>query len=527
MTVADALEDFPLNPQTSPRTYSRQSPATSSKTSRTEGESEPGKGFKAFPWPAPWSRNQKDPKRLLGWASGGKAHFEDGRTASYSSQSELNSVLFFYDAYLLMPAKEFNKWVPSYIKSGQCVYAEAANRIIGFRVKMGSRVRYCYNAESAWPGIEKAGFAGLDKLRAFFDAAGVGDLSTPGALGLRLAERLIPRNERFWHPGWCAWLDLHDHAVAGWVDLFATYQGEHAVMLDMNSAYPAAARQGMPAGVCTRIFTESDAAEEAWTFGRYEWRLSSDAGVVERERYTVLAITNRGKAHATGEWTPEPGTAGQGWYTGVEVQAARDSGAFTEFELTGGWGWSRVSSAFAEWVACLDAAKGAYQALGEDGALELDWLKRMMVAPFGRFFMDAFECEVTEPGDKPAEGAVYYQQYGGQDVVFQVSKSPPKRWNPTLLPQLSAHVWSYTRIELARTMQLAHEAGWEIFMCAVDGAYMKPRGRAPALPLDYGRRAGQWKQKDLFGANIPAAGWASGTLDDGTQYRKTPGLKHP
>ena len=80
-------------------------------------------------------------------------------------------------------------------------------------------------------------------------------------------------------------------------------------------------------------------------------------------------------------------------------------------------------------------------------------------------------------------------------------------------------------MELARTMTVAHEAGWEIFMCATDGAYMKP-ATIPRLGLDYGLRAGQWKQKDLFAANITAAGHATGTLEDGTHYRKTPGQPH-
>lgn len=476
-----------------------------------------------YPWPTPW--NQKNPKRLLGWASSGVCHFEDGRTAKYSSQAELNACLFFYDAYLLMPKKEFNKWVPAYVKSAQCVYAESAGRIIGFRVKMGSRVRYCYQAEAVWPGIEKAGFDGIDKLRAFLDEWECGDVGTPSALGMRLAEALIPRSERFWHPGWCAWNDLKKHAVAGWVDLFMKCEGEQAVVIDMNSAYPAAARQGMPAGRCTAVFSDEEAKLEAWTFGRYEWRLSSDAGVVERERYTVLAITNRGHAHATGQWSPEQGTAGQGWYTGVEAEAARNSGAFAEFVLITGWGWERVSTAFAEWVERLDAAKAAYQDVGEARALELGWLKRMMVAPFGRFFMDLFDTTVVEPGSVEEEGLIYYQRYGREEVVFQVVKKQPGRWNPTLLPQLSAHVWSSTRMELARTMTAAHEAGWEIFMCAVDGAYMKPASIRP-LALDYGKHAGQWKQKDLFSATVSAAGWAHGTLEDGTTYRKSPGQSH-
>lgn len=524
MTVSDRLEDFPCESTNYPQDCSPKTRCTKSKTSPAGSDSEPGPVFKTYPWPPPWQ--QKNPKRTLGWASGGKVFLEDGSQTSYKTQAELNAVMFFHDAYLLMPKKEFNRWVPAYVKTQQCVYAESANRIIGFRVKLGSRVRYCYQAEAAWPGIEKAGLNGLVRLRRFLDAWGCGDLSTPGALGLRLAEQVIPKGERFWHPGWSAWLDLHEHAVAGWVDLFMKYEGEHAVMLDMNSAYPAAAKAGMPAGRCTRIFNDADAAQEAWTFGRYEWTLSSDIGVVDRERYTVLAIANRGHAHASGQWRPEPGTAGQGWYTGVEAAAARDSGAYAEFKLVEGWGWSRVSSAFAEWVDRLDAAKSAYQGLGEDGALELGWLKRMMVAPFGRFFMDAHECVVGEPGALDAEGIVVYQKYGQNDVCYQLAKRPPKRWNCTLLPQLSAHVWSVTRMELAKTMRLADEAGWQIFMCAVDGAYMKPASIRP-LALDYGPRAGQWKQKDLFSVNVPAAGHIYGTLENGQKYRKSPGLTHP
>lgn len=453
--------------------------------------------------------------------------FEDGRCATYKTREELNACLFFYDSTLLMPRKEFHRWIAEYVKvGGQCVFSESSQRIVGFRVKMGSRVRYCYHAEAVWPGIEAAGFLGLDKLRGFLDQWQLGDLNTPGALGLRLAEALCPPKERFWHPGWCAWADLHDHAVAGWVDLFMRYQGDHAVMLDINSAYPAAAAQGMPAGRCTRIFNDFDASQEAWTFGRYEWTISSDPGVVERERFTVLAITNRGHAHATGQWLPDCGSTGSGWYTGVEAQAARDSGAFDTFVLTKGWGWERVSTAFAEWVQRLDAAKAAYQAMGEDGALELGWLKRMMVAPFGRFFMEAFECQVYQAETVEEEGLILHQQYGRYEVDIQLVKLPPKRWNCTLLPQLSAHVWSVTRMKLAETMRLAHEAGWEIFMCAVDGAYMKPAPGVKPLQLEYGLRAGQWKQKDLFAVQVTAAGHVQGQTEDGRAYRKTPGQRH-
>lgn len=432
----------------------------------------------------------KKPHRLLGWAARGLVAFEDDTTAEYKTKQDLEDLLFEKTAYVLMPDFEFNKWVRQYVEAGdQCVYADAAQRIVGFRIKRGRCTRYVYNAKSAWPGMERLGAGGLDRLRHFLDEWELGDQSTPGALGLRAAEALIPEDERFWRPPWPAWADLHRHGVAGWVHMFARHKGE-GVLVDMNSAYPAAARINMPAGRCSKIWNDGDAAEEAWTFARYEWRLSSDAGVVERARYTVLALTTRDNADSQGGGTCEPGAVGEGWYTGVEAEAARATGAFAAFECRGGWGWERVSSAFAGWTDWMDAAKARYKAVAEAAGheaecpcrycqqIEAGWVKRASVAVFGRFFMDAMETHVYAPGGVDAEGEVSVQEYGRSQVEVQFVRVPGRQTDPTKLPHLACHVWSVTRVELARTMDLARDAGWEVFMCAIDGVYAKQIGRA-------------------------------------------------
>ncbi len=486
-----------------------------------------------------------------------------------------------------MPDHEFHRWVPEYVKAGgQCIWADAPNRITGFKFTWsdvcsqhsfgrkpkesttgkptsnlesnGGQVDPCnesskssgersilsilsssgrkwprpnetheiYNAKSAWPGLEIIGVDGIRRLREFLDERGLGDLATPGALGLLLAEKTIPRSQRFWRAPWAAWKAMKDHGTAGWVDLFMKYQGSDAVVLDMNSAYPAAAMSGMPAGHCTKIFDDYDASQEAWTYGHYTWRLSSDPGVVDAAKYTVLALGHHSNAELTSQWVPEPDATGEGWYTGVEAQAARNSNAFSEFVLDAGWGWSEVSSSFFEWVQRLDAAKAHYKALGEAGEIELGWVKRMSVAPFGRFAMDLRSTAVYAPEGVAAEGHVWEQNYGHHKVEFQTVKVPPKRKDPTKLPQLAIHVWASTRIRLASVMQRAHAEGWTIYMCAVDGIYAQPRVRgATLLGLDLGVRAGQWKQKSLIEADIPAAGTVKGRLASGEKYVKMPGVR--
>lgn len=449
---------------------------------------------------------------------------EDDRTHQYRTKEQLEGLLFSENLYVLMPDFEFHRWVQAFVDGGdQCVWAESPKRIVGFRIHSGRRTRYIYNAKSAWPGMENIGASGLERLRHFWDAWGLGDLSTPGAIGLRLAEECISRDVAFWRPPWQAYQDLMEHGVAGWVDLFMKYDGESCVALDMNSAYPSAAKVGMPSGRCTRLFTDEDEREEAWTFGRYEWRLSSDAGVVEQHKYVVLAVGRHDNAGAGLQWLPQPGASGSGWYTRAEAEAARNTGAYSEFEFRGGWGWSEVSSAFSEWTERMDAAKAAAKALGEDYEVEYGWVKRMSVAPFGRFFMDAAETHVFAPGDVHAEGSYWLQHYGGKEVELQIVKTLPTRVDPTKLPQLSIHVWTQTRVNLANALQLAHEAGWEIFMCAIDGIYAKPIQHI-RLDLDYGPNAGQWKQKELFDVAISAAGTVKGRLAGGDRYVKMPGI---
>lgn len=534
MTLVNTYEEFPEYPEPTAKPARKRSRSGKSTSSSTSASNTVHGAF-ACPWPPNWK--YKKQQRVLAWASDGLLQTEDERQFGYTTKDELEDLLFHENLRILMPDHEFHSWVQPYVDAnkGECIWSDSPARVLGFRVRRGSRVRYIQQAKATWPGMEHEGASGLPRMRAFNDGWGLGDMSTPGSLGLRLAETLIPKNEKFWKPPYQAWQDLHEHGVAGWVDLFMRYEGDSAVCLDMNSAYPTAARSGMPAGRCVRIFNDDDAAEEAWTFGRYEWRLSDDPGVVERAKYLVLALGRHDNTGAASNWVPAPGASGEGWYTGVEVEAARNSGAFSEFVLRNGWGWEKVSSAFAEWTQRIDDEKARLKALGAAAELEYGWVKRMSVAPFGRFFMDIFATSVYKQGtvlDTPAfaqaadNGQVltWAQQYGPYEVELQTVRSPGQRRDPTKLPHLAIHVWTQTRVKLAETMQLASEAGWEIFMCAIDGIYAKPVQRGRLIGLEMGASPGMWKQKELFDVKVTAAGTVSGVLGSGERFTKMPGV---
>lgn len=476
-------------------------------------------------FPPIWARTAKKPSRVLAWAAEGLLTTEHGDTFPYLGPSDLRILVHEAAAdglLLYMPAKDFEALIPDFLSRRECVWSDSAGKIVAFKVRSGRRTRYIYRA-TVWAQLD--GIDKLAELRRFLDDMGVGDLGTPGAVGIRLMYAHYPRGKRQFRPPSAAWQDLYNNLIAGRTELLEPFKGRAAVELDLNNAYAAGIAAGVPQGRCWRVFEEIDAEPAAWWYGHWKWRLPA------KIPYGVLGsrppVTGRRRLRSRLSWPRDGGSEGEGWYTGEEIAEARKAGYICEFQGRG-WAWEQLSTDFAEWAQWMDAAKLAYRAQRTEPAratLPEQWIKLATVAAIGRLGMDCMEKTVWAPDDVwNVDAYTPIDSCEVVDVMLSERHCPPSRGD--LLIHVCVQVHAYVRAQLraAHTALLAE--GFKACMSNIDCFYVVDVQELPPL-VQFGAGLGAWKQKRLTPAEdcgtirVESAGWVlAGNLT------KTPGVPH-
>lgn len=345
--------------------------------------------------------------------------------------------------------------------------------------------------------------AWLKRMREFYEYAGVGTQSTPGAEGQALMRKSW--QEQFegesteYIPGWkfhrhqrppqVACFQIRETSVGARSDTISVNQQfETAWSIDEKNAYGAGLSR-LPTGYCYHIFPG-----EGQTDG-YETYYVRCRVTIHRELalgpFPIRLLSDFGKY--VPNYPEQPGEYIT-WLWREEVEKAREKGCTVEtYE---GWGWEEWTNEFQPFVDMMSRLRD--EAPNEEIA---NRIKKTLVAAVGRFGMPP-GLNVLVPEEQAGPDDICITNRDGEALNWFVHWIPDK--NPTTMPHWFFYIIMRCRLALFDQIERFAERG-ELISSNTDGFIVKPDADVSMYP-DRGPevKTGQWRKELIHEVIVPA-----------------------